>query len=153
MYLFIENHILKPAVLINFRILHDNAILHGRPLTNKHRAEDDGIFHRAFNNAAVSDQAVFHAGPVDILGWHLVLDFCVDRMPRMEELLLHLSVQQAHIQMEIGCHRMQPSYIAVMLIAINFQLFNVGDQHVRDEVIFSPGDSILHQIFQQILAD
>ena len=56
---FVGNGVTQDGVRMDMRVLHQNAVFHCGPFFDADAAEQNAVFHRAFNDAAVCYQSVF----------------------------------------------------------------------------------------------
>ena len=96
-HILIGYQILHIGVHFHHGILHQHAVAHHSALFHVYAAEQNAVFHRALNNAAIGDHRIAHLGPLHIAGGVVIAGFGVDGAIFIEQLVNVIVLQKAHI--------------------------------------------------------
>lgn len=95
----IKHHIRQLAVIPDIGGLHQYAVFDFCTLADMNSAEKHGIFDFTLDYAAVRNNAVARTAAAAVIRGHLILDFCINRVRGIEQILLHSGLKQRKIML------------------------------------------------------
>lgn len=104
------------------------------PLADMNSAEKHGIFDFALDNAAVRNNAVARTAAAAVIRGHLILDFCINRVRGIEQILLHSGLKQRKIMLIKCIDGVQSCNIAVVLPAAEPVFIHIFDKNILHEI-------------------
>ena len=149
----VRDDVIQLRVFHHYAVFHNDGVAYDRAFAHPYASEQDAVFHRAVDFAAVRDNGIVHVGALFILRRDAVLDLGEYGGMIVEQVFPHLGIEQVHTALEVGRDAVDDRDVVVHFVAHHVKFVQAGAQDVLLEIVCAVRVRVVDEGDEQILLD